>query len=131
VSRYNPVKGLGSWLTPDLYRIGGALGYKSTGRSRIYDSKTAINTINLPLCLYAPPVNLDTGRPRSWIELYRCWDRLLYRLLYRLFWVYGYNTDSIDVFVLYRLFLSIVSTFAAATDYVLLCLYAGLSILSP
>ena len=38
---------------------GGAPGYKSTGRSRIYDSRTTINTINLPLCLYAPPVNLD------------------------------------------------------------------------
>jgi hypothetical protein len=39
---------------------GGALGYKSTGRSRIYDSKT-INTIDLPSCLYAPPVNLDSN----------------------------------------------------------------------
>ena len=39
---------------------GGALGYKSTGRSRIYESKITINTINLPLCLYAPPVNLDS-----------------------------------------------------------------------
>ena len=60
VSQYNPVKGLGSWLTPDLYRVGGALGYKSTGRSHIYDSKKTINTINLPSGLYAPPVNLDT-----------------------------------------------------------------------
>jgi hypothetical protein len=39
---------------------GRALGYKSTGRSRIYDSTTTINTIDLPLCLYALPVNLDS-----------------------------------------------------------------------
>jgi hypothetical protein len=48
VSRYNPVKGLGSWLTPDLYRIGRALGYKAVGRAHIYDKKTTINTINYP-----------------------------------------------------------------------------------
>jgi hypothetical protein len=59
MSRYNPVKGLGSWLTPDLYRIGRAPGYKAVGRAHIYDSITTINTINLPLCLYALPVNLD------------------------------------------------------------------------
>jgi hypothetical protein len=47
VSRYNPVKGLGSWLTPDLYRIGGAPGYKAVGRAHIYDSIT-INIINYP-----------------------------------------------------------------------------------
>jgi hypothetical protein len=58
MSRYNPVKGLGSWLTPDLYRIGGALGYKAVGRAHIYD-RTTINTIKLPSCLYALPVNLD------------------------------------------------------------------------
>jgi hypothetical protein len=60
VSRYNPVKGLGSWLTPDLYRIGGAPGYKAVGRAHIYD-RTTINTIKLPSCLYAPPVNLDNN----------------------------------------------------------------------
>ena len=41
---------------------GGALGYKSAGRSRIYDSKNnnQYNQYNqLPSCLYAPPVNLD------------------------------------------------------------------------
>jgi hypothetical protein len=59
VSRYNPVKGLGSWLTPDLYRIGGAPGYKAVGRAHIYDIITTINTIDLPSCLYALPVNLD------------------------------------------------------------------------
>jgi hypothetical protein len=59
MSRYNPVKGLGSWLTPDLSREGGALGYKDVGRAHIRDSITSINTINLPSCLYAPPVNPD------------------------------------------------------------------------
>jgi hypothetical protein len=48
LSRYNPVKGLGSWLTPDLYRIGGAPGYKAVGRAHIYDSITTINTFNYP-----------------------------------------------------------------------------------
>jgi len=48
VSRYNPVKGLGSWLTPDLYRIGGAPGYKAVGRAHIYDSITIKKTINYP-----------------------------------------------------------------------------------
>ena len=39
MSRYIPVKGLvGSWLTPDRYQEGGALGYKSMGRSHIHDS---------------------------------------------------------------------------------------------
>ena len=60
VSRYNPVKELGSWLTPDLYRISGALGYKAVGRAHIYNSITTINTINLPLCLYTLLVNLNT-----------------------------------------------------------------------
>jgi hypothetical protein len=46
VSRYIPVEGLvSSWLIPDLYQDG-APGYKTTGRSRIYDSRTIINTIN-------------------------------------------------------------------------------------
>ena len=48
MSRYNPVKGLGSWLTPDLYRIGGAPGYKAVGRAHIYDSITIKKTINYP-----------------------------------------------------------------------------------
>jgi hypothetical protein len=49
---------VGSWLTPDLYR-GGALGYKVMGRPYLRDSRT-INTINLPSCLCALPVNLDS-----------------------------------------------------------------------
>ena len=56
--RYIPAKGLVAGL-PLICIKGGAPGYKSTGRSRIYDSKTTINTIDLPSCLYAPPVNLD------------------------------------------------------------------------
>ena len=49
VSRYIPVKGLvSSWLTPDWYQEGRALGYKSTGRSHIHDS-IIINTINFTL----------------------------------------------------------------------------------
>jgi len=39
----------------------GAPGYKAVGKAHIYDSMTIINTINLPSCLYAPPVNLDRG----------------------------------------------------------------------
>jgi hypothetical protein len=46
VLRYIPVKGLvGSWLTPDLYQEGGALGYKAMGWSHFHDS-IIINTIN-------------------------------------------------------------------------------------
>jgi len=58
MSRYNPVKGLfGSWLTPDLYREGGATGYKAMGWSHLHDSITIIiNTINLPSCQHALPV---------------------------------------------------------------------------
>jgi hypothetical protein len=55
MSRYNPVKGLGSWLTPDRYQEGGALWYKAVGRAHIHDSITIINSINYPyvhvLCL--------------------------------------------------------------------------------
>jgi hypothetical protein len=60
MSRYIPVKGLvGSWLTPDRYQEGGALGYKVVGRAHIRDSIT-INTINLPSCSYALPVHFDS-----------------------------------------------------------------------
>jgi hypothetical protein len=52
------LKGLGSWLTPDQNREGGAPGYKAMGRSHLHDR--TINTINLPSCSCALPVNLDT-----------------------------------------------------------------------
>jgi hypothetical protein len=39
---------------------GGALGYKSTGRSRIYDSITTINTINYPHVYMLRLLNLDS-----------------------------------------------------------------------
>jgi hypothetical protein len=55
MSRYNPVKGLGSWLIPDRYQEGGAPGYKAAGRAHIYNNTTIINAINYPhlqmLCL--------------------------------------------------------------------------------
>jgi len=38
---------------------GGAPGYKATGRSRIYDSKTTINTINYPHVYMLHLLNLD------------------------------------------------------------------------
>jgi hypothetical protein len=45
VLRYTPVKGfIGSWLTPDRYHEGGALGYKSMGRPHFHD-RIIINTI--------------------------------------------------------------------------------------
>src|SRR3984893_13243886 len=50
---------VGSWLTPDRYQEGGALGYKVMGRTQIHDSIT-INTINLPSCLCALPVYLNS-----------------------------------------------------------------------
>jgi hypothetical protein len=60
MSQYNPVKGLvGSWLTPDWYQEGGALGYKVVGRAHIHDS-IIINTINLLSCLCALPVQIDS-----------------------------------------------------------------------
>jgi hypothetical protein len=58
MSRYNPVKGLGSWLTPDLYQ-GGAPGYKAVGRAYIYDSKNNHQYNQLSSCPHAPPVNID------------------------------------------------------------------------
>ena len=61
MSRFTPVKGLvGSWLTPDRYQEGGALRYKVMGRTQIHDS-IAINTINLPSCSCALPVNLNNS----------------------------------------------------------------------
>jgi hypothetical protein len=49
LSRFIHVKGLfGSWLTPDRYQEGGALGYKVVGTAHIHDSIT-INTINFTL----------------------------------------------------------------------------------
>jgi NADPH:quinone reductase-like Zn-dependent oxidoreductase len=59
VSQYNPLRGCIVAGLPLTCIKGGASGYKSTSRSRIYDSITKINTIDLPSCLYAPPVNLD------------------------------------------------------------------------
>jgi hypothetical protein len=58
MSRYIPIEGLVAGL-PLICIKGRTLGYKSTGRSRIYDSKSTINNNQLPSCLYAPPVNLD------------------------------------------------------------------------
>jgi hypothetical protein len=59
VSQNIPVKGLvGTWLTPDRYQEGGALGYKVVGRAHIHDSIT-INTISLPSCSCALPVQID------------------------------------------------------------------------
>jgi hypothetical protein len=36
-----------------------APGYKAVGRAHIYDSITIINTINIPSCPHALPVNID------------------------------------------------------------------------
>jgi len=58
--RYIPAKGLVAGL-PLVCIKGGALGYKAVGRAHIYDKITTINTIDLPSCLYAPPVNLDSS----------------------------------------------------------------------
>jgi len=73
LSRYIPVEGLVAGL-PLICIKGRTLGYKSTGRSRIYDSKITINTINLPSCVYAPPINLDK------FECHACaiWEDQLY-----------------------------------------------------
>ena len=70
----------------------GALGYKSTGRSRIYESKTTINIINLPSCRYAPPVNLD-----------RLWARKALRTPHKLLFYTFIKPYSqyVNIYVLY------------------------------
>ena len=50
---------VGSWLTPDRYQQGGALGYKVVGRAHMHDS-IIINTINLPSCSCALPVEINS-----------------------------------------------------------------------
>jgi hypothetical protein len=56
---------VGSWLTPDRYQEGGALGYKAMGKTQIHDS-SIINTINLTSCSCAQPVNLNKLESTHW-----------------------------------------------------------------